>query len=51
MAPFPLGPANGAQDRQGMTEMQHVTGLLAYWDELLRRHPETLYDNCASGGR
>jgi alpha-galactosidase len=25
--------------------------LLAYWDELLRRHPNVLFDNCASGGR
>ena len=24
---------------------------MAFWDELLRRHPEMLYDNCASGGR
>jgi alpha-galactosidase len=51
MAPLPIWRANDAQDRQGMTEMRHVTGLLAYWDELLRRHPKMLYDNCASGGR
>jgi alpha-galactosidase len=35
----------------GITEIRYVTGLLAYWDELLRRHPDMLYDNCASGGR
>jgi alpha-galactosidase len=49
----PLGfwRANDAEDRQGITEIRYVTGLLAYWDELLRRHPNLLFDNCASGGR
>jgi len=42
---------NDAPDRQGITEIRYVTGLLAYWDELLRRHPDLLYDNCAGGGR
>lgn len=41
-----LGP-----DRQGITENRHVVGLLAYWDELIRRHPDILIDECASGGR
>ncbi len=40
-----------AEDRQGMTEIRYVTGYLAYWDELLRRHPGMLIDSCASGGR
>jgi alpha-galactosidase len=31
--------------------MKHVTGYLAYWDELKRRHPDLLLDSCASGGR
>jgi alpha-galactosidase len=34
-----------------MTEIKHVTGYLAYWDELRRRHPDLLIDSCASGGR
>lgn len=38
-------------DRQGITENHHVTGYLAYWDELRRRHPDMLIDSCASGGR
>jgi alpha-galactosidase len=42
---------NDAEDRQGITEIKHVTGYLAYWDELLRRHPDLLIDTCASGGR
>jgi len=28
-----------------------VEGLYAFWDELLRRHPQLIIDNCASGGR
>jgi alpha-galactosidase len=50
MAPLDSWRAKDAKDRQGITEIRHVTGLLAYWDELLRRHPNMLYDNCASGG-
>jgi alpha-galactosidase len=51
MEPLSHWRADDAADRQGMTEMRHVTGLLAFWDELIRRHPDMLYDNCASGGR
>jgi len=49
----PLGywRGNDAEDRQGITEIGHVTGYLAYWDELLRRHPNLWLDSCASGGR
>jgi len=49
----PLGywRANDAKDRQGITEIRHVEGYLAYWDELRRRHPNMLIDSCASGGR
>jgi alpha-galactosidase len=51
MDPLGYWRANDAQDRQGMTENLHVQGYLAYWDELLRRHPGMLIDSCASGGR
>ena len=49
----PLGFWRGADapDRQGISEIKHVTGYLAYWDELRRRHPNMLIDSCASGGR
>ena len=43
--------ANDKEDRQGITEIKHVTGYLAYWDELRRRFPNLLIDSCASGGR
>ena len=49
--PLAIWRANDAEDRQGITEIQHVTGYLAYWDELRRRFPRLLIDTCASGGR
>ena len=51
MDPLEFWRANDAPDRQGITEIRHVTGYLAYWDELRRRHPDMLIDTCASGGR
>jgi alpha-galactosidase len=40
-----------APDRVGMTEIGHITGLYAFWDELLARHPGLMIDNCAGGGQ
>jgi len=51
MDPLAYWRKNDAADRQGITEIRHVTGYLAYWDELRRRHPNMLIDTCASGGR
>ena len=50
-APLGYWRANDAADRQGITEIKHVGGYLAFWDELRRRHPGLLIDTCASGGR
>ncbi len=51
MDPLAFWRANDPDDRQGISENHHVTGYLAYWDELRRRHPDMLIDTCASGGR
>ena len=51
MDPLYFWRSNDAPDRQGITEIHYVTGYLAYWDELRRRHPDMLIDSCASGGR
>ena len=51
MDPLAYWRAADAKDRQGIAEIRHVTNLLAYWDELKRRHPNMLIDECASGGR
>jgi alpha-galactosidase len=49
--PLPYWRAADAPDRQGMAEIRYVEGHYTFWDELLRRHPGLLIDNCASGGR
>jgi alpha-galactosidase len=51
MDPLDYWRNNDAPDRQGITEIGHVTGYLAFWDELLRRRPGLRIDSCASGGR
>ncbi len=49
--PLPYWRAADAPDRQGMAEIRYVEGQYLFWDELLRRHPGLLIDNCSSGGR
>jgi len=49
MDPLYFWRANEPEDRQGILEIKHVTNHLAYWDELLRRRPNLLIDNVASG--
>jgi alpha-galactosidase len=51
MEALPFWRAHDTINRQGITEIHYVTGYLSYWDELRRRHPKMLIDNCASGGR
>lgn len=51
MDPLAYWRKNDTEDRQGITEIRHVEGYFAYWDELIRRHPNMLIDSCASGGR
>jgi alpha-galactosidase len=49
--PLSYWRAADSEDRQGIAEIRHVEGYLAYFDELLRRHPGMFIDSCASGGR
>jgi alpha-galactosidase len=51
MDPRPFWEAADAPDRAGISEIRHITGLYALWDDLLARHPGLLIDNCSSGGR
>jgi alpha-galactosidase len=51
MDPLDYWNANDQPGRAGMTQVKHVTGHLAFWDELRRRHPGLWIDSCASGGR
>jgi alpha-galactosidase len=43
--PLPIWRESDPPDRQGITEIRHVEGLYAMWDELLRRHPGLMIDN------
>ncbi len=40
-----------APDRQGITEMKYIEGLYAYWDHIATAWPDSLREECASGGR
>lgn len=42
---------NDEPGRRGIHEIRHIEGLYAFWDYLLKRFPESIVDNCASGGR
>jgi len=42
---------NDTEGRKGITEIKHIMGLYRLWDELLKKFPNLLIDNCASGGR
>lgn len=50
MDPLPAWRSHDAPDRQGITEIRHIEGYLALWDELVKRHPGLMIDSCASGG-
>src|SRR6202041_2770703 len=43
-APAPFWAQADAPDRQGITEIRYVEGLLRFWDELRRRHPQLILD-------
>ena len=49
--PLAYWRTHDAPDRQGISEIRHITGYLAFFDELLKRFPGLMIDTCASGGR
>lgn len=51
MDPLPFWTYNDAPDRQGITESKYVAGLYAYWDKIAKTWPDSLREECASGGR
>lgn len=48
--PLPYWCSADAEDRQGITEIKYIIGLYRLWDELLKKFPSLIIDNCASGG-
>jgi len=49
--PLPYWNSADSSDRRGITQIRHIEGLYSFWDELRKRYPNVLIDNCASGGR
>ncbi len=45
------GVDNEKQDRVGITEAKHIAGMYEMLDEMRRKFPGILQENCASGGR
>ena len=48
--PLPVWRSQDTEDRQGITEIRHIEGLLKFWDELQQRHPNLMHDICGGGG-
>eukprot|EP01121_Diplochlamys_sp_Union-15-3_P000686 TRINITY_DN10571_c0_g1_i1.p1 TRINITY_DN10571_c0_g1~~TRINITY_DN10571_c0_g1_i1.p1 ORF type:complete len:690 (-),score=89.43 TRINITY_DN10571_c0_g1_i1:3-2072(-) len=40
-----------APKRNGFSEIRYVSGLYKMWDDLLKKYPSLVIDNCSSGGR
>ena len=41
---------NDEENRRGITEIKHITGMYEVWDSILAEAPGLIIDNCASGG-
>jgi alpha-galactosidase len=48
--PLPYWRQADGPERVGMTEMQYIAGLYAYWEGLASAWPDCLLEECASGG-
>ena len=51
MDPGPVWRGMDAADRVGIAEAKHITGLYKFLDDMRKRFPDILQENCASGGR
>ena len=51
MNPWAFWKNSDPPNRRGITEIRHVEGLYAMWEDLFKRHPGLVVDVCASGGR
>ncbi|MBI4580057.1 MAG: alpha-galactosidase [Planctomycetes bacterium] len=50
MDPLPYWRFTDPNDRQGITEMKYIEGLYAYWDMIAQAWPDSVREECASGG-
>jgi len=49
--PLPYWNAHDIPNRRGMTQLRHIQGFYAIIDWIRERHPDTILEGCASGGR
>jgi len=42
---------NDEENRRGITEIKHITGMYRIWGYILEKFPGIIIDNCSSGGR
>ena len=50
MDPLPYWRFSDLPDRQGISEMKYIEGLYAYWDRIAAAWPDSIREECASGG-
>jgi alpha-galactosidase len=46
-----IWPEDTGPDRSGISQIRYTEGFYAFWDGLLKNHPNLLIDNCGCGGR
>ncbi len=49
--PRPYWDANQPAHRNGRLQHDYIRGVWRVWDEVRRRHPNVVLENCSSGGR
>ena len=49
--PLPGWASVEGEDEQGLAQIRYINGVYALWEELMRRHPGLLIEQCSSGGR
>jgi alpha-galactosidase len=49
--PLPYWNAHDAPHRRGITQLRHIQGFYSVIDWIIKRHPDTVLEGCASGGR
>jgi alpha-galactosidase len=49
--PLPYWESNDPPNRRGVTQFRYVQGLYAVIDRVRARNPDTVLENCSSGGR
>ena len=49
--PKPYWDAHEDPEHRGLMQIKHVRGVYRVWEELTRRNPQLILENCSSGGR